>query len=97
MFEIAAIDNTTRKFMSEGKRPLTVGFWFSLGHSSVVFLAALIIAGGFSAFAKQVCGAPSACEFIPPCTMLIAPYFAAPMCDPSILTGLQCVLLMLYY
>ncbi len=33
---IAAIDNTTRKFMSEGKRPLSVGFWFSLGHSSVV-------------------------------------------------------------
>ena len=54
MLDIAAIDNTTRKFMSEGKRPLTVGFWFSLGHSSVVFLAALIIAGGFSAFAKQV-------------------------------------------
>ena len=33
---IAAIDNTTRKFMSDGKRPLSVGFWFSLGHSSVV-------------------------------------------------------------
>jgi high-affinity nickel-transport protein len=29
---IAAIDNTTRKFMSEGKRPLSVGFFFSLGH-----------------------------------------------------------------
>jgi nickel/cobalt transporter (NiCoT) family protein len=34
---ISAIDNTTRKLMSEGKRPLSVGFWFSLGHSSVVF------------------------------------------------------------
>jgi len=34
---IAAIDNTTRKFMSEGKRPMSVGFFFSLGHSSVVF------------------------------------------------------------
>ena len=33
---IAAIDNTTRKFMAEGKRPLSVGFWFSLGHSTVV-------------------------------------------------------------
>lgn len=33
---ISAIDNTTRKFMAEGKRPLSVGFWFSLGHSSVV-------------------------------------------------------------
>ena len=31
---IAAIDNTTRKLMAEGKRPLSVGFWFSLGHSS---------------------------------------------------------------
>ncbi len=33
---ISAIDNTTRKFMAEGKRPLSVGFWFSLGHSSIV-------------------------------------------------------------
>src|SRR5580704_12928203 len=30
---IAAIDNTTRKLMNEGKRPMSVGFWFSLGHS----------------------------------------------------------------
>jgi high-affinity nickel-transport protein len=34
---IAAIDNTTRKFLQEEKRPLGVGFFFSLGHSSVVF------------------------------------------------------------
>src|SRR6266702_920161 len=34
---IAAIDNTTRKLVGEGKRPLSVGFFFSLGHSSVVF------------------------------------------------------------
>ncbi|MHB1867705.1 MAG: HoxN/HupN/NixA family nickel/cobalt transporter [Nitrososphaerales archaeon] len=33
---IAAIDNTTRKLMQEGKKPLTVGTWFSLGHSTVV-------------------------------------------------------------
>jgi high-affinity nickel-transport protein len=39
---IAAIDNTTRKLMQEGKRPTTVGMWFSLGHSTVV--VALIIA-----------------------------------------------------
>ncbi len=38
---IAAIDNTTRKLMQEGKRPYTVGMWFSLGHSTVV--VALII------------------------------------------------------
>ena len=33
---ISAIDNTTRKLMSEGKRPLSVGYWFSLGHSTIV-------------------------------------------------------------
>jgi high-affinity nickel-transport protein len=41
---IAAIDNVTRKLMQEGKRPITIGFWFSLGHSTVVVLAALAIA-----------------------------------------------------
>ena len=45
---IAAIDNTTRKLMSEGKRPLSVGFWFSLGHSSVVFVLAFLFAVGCS-------------------------------------------------
>ncbi len=34
---IAAIDNTTRKLMNDGKRPMSVGFFFSLGHSTVVF------------------------------------------------------------
>ena len=33
---IAAIDNTTRKLLQEEKRPLTVGTWFSLGHSTIV-------------------------------------------------------------
>jgi high-affinity nickel-transport protein len=33
---IAAIDNTTRKLLQEGKRPCTVGMWFSLGHSTIV-------------------------------------------------------------
>jgi nickel/cobalt transporter (NiCoT) family protein len=37
---IAAIDNTTRAFLQRGKRPLGVGFFFSLGHSSVVFALA---------------------------------------------------------
>jgi nickel/cobalt transporter (NiCoT) family protein len=42
---IAAIDNTTRKLMQEGKRPLTVGTWFSLGHSTVVvgLIVALVL------------------------------------------------------
>jgi len=34
---ISAIDNVTRKFMADGKRPLGVGFFFSLGHSTIVF------------------------------------------------------------
>jgi nickel/cobalt transporter (NiCoT) family protein len=41
---IAAIDNTTRKFLQEGKRSLGVGFFFSLGHSSVVFALASTLA-----------------------------------------------------
>jgi high-affinity nickel-transport protein len=37
---IAAIDNTTRKLLQEGRKPVGVGFFFSLGHSTVVFLIA---------------------------------------------------------
>src|SRR5438045_7826579 len=40
---ISAIDNTTRKLLQAGKKPLGVGFFFSLGHSSVVFLIALLL------------------------------------------------------
>src|ERR687885_300602 len=35
---LAAIDNTTRKLLQQRKRPLGVGFFFSLGHSSIVFV-----------------------------------------------------------
>lgn len=43
---IAAIDNVTRKLLHEGERPMGVGFFFSLGHASVVFgLAAAVGAG----------------------------------------------------
>ena len=41
---IAAIDNTTRKLMQEGKRPVAVGFFFSLGHSTIVFALSVVIA-----------------------------------------------------
>jgi len=51
---IAAIDNTTRKLMGEGKRPLSVGFWFSLGHSSIVFGLCVLLAAGVRALAGQV-------------------------------------------
>jgi high-affinity nickel-transport protein len=48
---IAAIDNVTRKLMQEGKRPVAVGFMFSLGHSTIVVLGSVAIAG--TAFALQ--------------------------------------------
>jgi high-affinity nickel-transport protein len=41
---IAAIDNVTRKLMHEGKRPVAVGFFFALGHSTVVIAASVIVA-----------------------------------------------------
>ena len=43
---IAAIDNTTRRMMRRGERPLSVGFWFALGHSTIVLALALLIAAG---------------------------------------------------
>ncbi|HEY7301912.1 MAG TPA: HoxN/HupN/NixA family nickel/cobalt transporter [Xanthobacteraceae bacterium] len=51
---IAAIDNVTRKLMQEGKRPLTVGLFFSLGHSTVVILATIGIALATAAFKDQI-------------------------------------------
>ena len=51
---IAAIDNTTRKLVGEGKRPLSVGFFFSLGHSSVVFALAVLLNFGIRALDSQV-------------------------------------------
>jgi high-affinity nickel-transport protein len=51
---IAAIDNTTRKMMSEDRRPLSVGFFFSLGHSSVVFGLSFLLAIGVRALSGPV-------------------------------------------
>jgi high-affinity nickel-transport protein len=51
---IAAIDNTTRKLMAEGKRPISTGFWFSLGHSSVVFALSVLLNFGIRALDSQV-------------------------------------------
>ncbi|WP_428489184.1 HoxN/HupN/NixA family nickel/cobalt transporter [Rhodopila sp.] len=50
---IAAIDNVTRKLMQEGKRPVGVGFFFSLGHSTIVVLASVAIAATAMAFKNQ--------------------------------------------
>jgi len=47
---IAAIDNVTRKLMQEGERPVAVGFFFSLGHSSIVILGSVMIAATATAF-----------------------------------------------
>ncbi|MGW1910065.1 HoxN/HupN/NixA family nickel/cobalt transporter [Streptomyces sp. NPDC002076] len=51
---IAAIDNTTRKLMGQGQRPLSVGFWFSLGHSSIVFGLSLLLSFGMKSLAGGV-------------------------------------------
>ena len=42
---IAAIDNVTRKLLQDGKRPVGVGFFFAMGHSAVVVVAAILVAG----------------------------------------------------
>jgi nickel/cobalt transporter (NiCoT) family protein len=62
---IAAVDNTTRKLLSDNaerealgqpnqRRPLSVGFWFSLGHSTIVFVLAFLLALGVKALASPV-------------------------------------------
>ncbi len=51
---IAVIDNTTRKLVGEGTRSLSTGFWFSLGHSSVVFGLAFLLAIGVRAVVGPV-------------------------------------------
>jgi nickel/cobalt transporter (NiCoT) family protein len=64
---IAAVDNTTRKLLADNtdkqasgtpsaqiRRPLSVGFWFSLGHSTIVFALAFLLAAGIKALAGPV-------------------------------------------
>src|ERR1700712_5684867 len=51
---IAVIDNTTRKLVGENTRSLSAGFWFSLGHSSVVFGLAFLLAIGVKALVGPV-------------------------------------------
>jgi nickel/cobalt transporter (NiCoT) family protein len=46
---IAAIDNTTRKLIQDGQRPLSVGYFFSLGHSTIVFILAVLLNFGIRA------------------------------------------------
>ena len=57
---IAAVDNTTRKLITDHaagatpRKPLSVGFWFSLGHSSIVFALAFLLSVGVKALAGEV-------------------------------------------
>jgi high-affinity nickel-transport protein len=51
---IAAIDNTTRRLMAGGQRPMSVGLYFSLGHSSVVLALALAFSLGVHGVAGQI-------------------------------------------
>ncbi|HEV7192569.1 MAG TPA: HoxN/HupN/NixA family nickel/cobalt transporter [Jatrophihabitantaceae bacterium] len=53
---ISAIDNTTRKLMADGRRPLSVGFFFSLGHASVVFALTFLLSVGVKSLAGPVVG-----------------------------------------
>lgn len=49
---IAAIDNATRQFLTRGRATVTTGFWFALGHSSVVVASVALLALGVEAFTK---------------------------------------------
>lgn len=51
---IAAIDNVTRKLMQQGKTPIAVGTFFSLGHSTIVILASMAIAATAMAFKNDM-------------------------------------------
>ena len=51
---IAAIDNTTRQLITDGQTPVSVGFWCSLGHSSVVFGLCFLLSIGVKSLAGQV-------------------------------------------
>jgi nickel/cobalt transporter (NiCoT) family protein len=53
---IAAIDNVTRKLMQEGKRPIAAGLCFSLGHSTVVLAASLVIAATAGSLQRRLPG-----------------------------------------
>lgn len=51
---IAAIDNTTRKLVADGRKPMSVGFWFSLGHSTIVFVLVALLAAGVKTLAANL-------------------------------------------
>jgi len=88
---ISAIDNTTRKLMSEGQRPLSVGFFFSLGHSTIVFALALLLSVGVKSLVGPVADNSSALHHY---TGLIGPsvsgtfLYAIALINVGILSGI---------
>lgn len=61
---IVAIDNTTRKLLQDGQRPFTVGMWFSLGHSAVVFVLTFALVLATRAIVTELPAVQSAGEII---------------------------------
>ncbi|WP_136612131.1 HoxN/HupN/NixA family nickel/cobalt transporter [Sinomonas albida] len=57
---IAAIDNATRRLVAAGQRPVSVGFWFALGHSTVVLGAVALVLAGVDAFSHRLADEDSA-------------------------------------
>ena len=53
---IAAIDNTTRKLMADGRTPKSVGFWFAMGHSTMVLVMAVLVVAGTRAVGSLLTG-----------------------------------------
>jgi high-affinity nickel-transport protein len=61
---IAAIDNVTRKMMQEGRKPVSVGLLFSLGHSTVVIVGSVVLAASARALQQRIAGFQSIGSFI---------------------------------
>ena len=57
---IVAIDNATRRLVAAGRRPVSVGFWFALGHSTVVLVSVVLLVLGINAFAGSLTNEGSA-------------------------------------
>ena len=73
---IGAIDNTTRKLMTDGQRPLSVGFFFSLGHSTIVFALGVLFVvgvGGLRRGRRRRLDAASATGLIGPIGLRVVP------------------------
>ncbi|NMO04463.1 nickel transporter [Gordonia sp. TBRC 11910] len=61
---ISAIDNATRKFVADGRRPVSVGLAFSLGHSTIVAVAALLVVLGVRGVDRAVAGGNSVADVL---------------------------------